>query len=258
MGERLNLSGLGRMSSWVLHLCLSLALFVRGAASQPVLPVQPPQASIPEGAPAALPCRLERGRIGDYNVLWFRQQPGGRPAHVLKDPAEGGVIRTGAFDERFGSVRDYAANAYVLRIGAARTEDSATYWCMAEVDRFRTAVSGAGTRLSVTGGKSAKGPARVSLLSDAAAQLSDSPDLHALCLAEEFYPGFVEITWSVAGKLVEEGVTPGQVVLNDDGSCSTTSILTIPRDQLGDGASLKCLVHHYSSGSKMEASLKLC
>ncbi|KAL8164216.1 UNVERIFIED_CONTAM: hypothetical protein K2H54_047910 [Gekko kuhli] len=245
------------MSSWALQLCLSLALFIRGGAVQPV-PVQPPRALFAEGTTALLQCLLEQGQIQDYHVFWFRQRPADRPAHVLKHHTDGQIQRTSRFDERFVPVRDAAANAYLLQIQTVRTEDSATYWCMAEINLFSTAVSGAGTQLSITGGKSAKEPTRVALLSDAAAQISDSPDLHALCLAERFYPGFVEIQWSVDGNAIVEGVTPGEVVLNEDGSYSTASILTIPRNLLGDVASLKCLVHHYSSGSKAERSLQLC
>ncbi|XP_060109251.1 immunoglobulin gamma-1 heavy chain-like [Heteronotia binoei] len=226
-------------------------------AFQPV-PVQPPQASFPEGATAVLPCRLEQGHIQDYHVLWFRQQPAERPAHVLKHRLDGQIERTSGFDERFAPVRDAAANSYLLHVQELRTEDSATYWCMAEIDSFSVAVSGAGTQLSVTGGESTREPAKVILLSDAAAHLSESPDLHALCLAEQFYPGFVEITWSMSGNTVVEGVTPGEVILNDDGSYSASSVLTIPRQLLGKNASLKCSVHHYSSGSKAERSLKLC
>ncbi|KAL8180411.1 UNVERIFIED_CONTAM: hypothetical protein K2H54_021993 [Gekko kuhli] len=205
-----------------------------------------------------LPCHLDHGQIQDYHVFWFQQQPGNRPAQVLKHHIQGKIERTSGFSERFVPVQDASANGYVLQIQKTHTEDSATYWCMAEINLFNTAVSGAGMQLSVTGGKSSKEPARVTLLSDAAAQISDSPDLHVLCLAERFYPGFVEIKWSVAGNAIAEDVIPGQVIVNDDGSYSTTSILTIPRNLLGNDASLKCLVHHYSSSSKAERSLEVC
>ncbi|XP_054859833.1 Ig heavy chain Mem5-like [Eublepharis macularius] len=243
------------MSSWVLHLCLSLALSLHGGAFQP-LPVQPPQVSFAEGTTAVLRCPLERGEIQDYHAFWFRQKPGDRPAHILKHHIDGQIERTNAFNERFVPVRDAGANAYALQIQAVRTEDSATYWCVAEINHFNTFASGAGTQLSVTGGKSAKAPASVTLLSDAAAPMPDSPMLHALCLAKQFYPGFVEIKWSAAGNAVSEGVTPGAVVLNDNGSYSTTSILCVPRNLLSSNASIKCSVHHYSSGAKVERSLE--
>nr|XP_056706075.1 immunoglobulin lambda-1 light chain-like [Euleptes europaea] len=245
------------MSSWVLQLFLSLALFDHGGACQPV-PVQPLQASFAEGTTAILQCRLEHGKIQDYHVFWFRQKPGDRPAQVLKHHDDGHIDRVGDFGTRFVPIRDAGANAYVLQIQGVHTEDSATYWCMAETNHFNTTASGAGTQLIITGGKSAKEPARVTLLSDASAQIADSPDLHALCLAEGFYPGFVEIKWRMAGKAITEGVTPGQVIVNDDGSYSTTSVLTVPRNRLYHNALLKCLVHHYSSGSKTERSLELC
>ncbi|XP_053227211.1 Ig heavy chain Mem5-like [Podarcis raffonei] len=235
-------------------LCLSLVLSIHGGALQP-LPAQPPQASFAEGTTAILPCPLERGNIQEYHAFWFLQKPGKGPVFILKHHIDGKVERAPAFDERFVAIRD--ANTYMLQIRKARTEDSATYYCLAEANYFNTAVSGSGTQLSVTGGKSAKEPASVTLLSDAY-QTVDSPTIHALCIAEKFYPGFLEIKWSEAGVNISEGVTAGAVVLNEDGSYSASSILSLPRSRLTSDISVKCSTYHIASGTRAERSLEQC
>ncbi|XP_020653338.3 immunoglobulin lambda-1 light chain [Pogona vitticeps] len=243
------------MSSQIL-LCLSLVLSIHGGALQPV-PVQPPQALYAEGETAVLQCPLERGKIQDYHVFWFQQKPASHPTLILKHGNNGQIDKSSKFDARFVPIRDATANAYVLQIQRVRTEESATYWCLAEANYFSIAVSGKGTQLSVRGGTSVKEPSSVFLLSDAS-QRSCSSTVHALCVAEQFYPGFLEIKWSIDGKDITEGVMPSQVMLNKDGSYSASSILNISHNLLGPGASVKCSVLHQSSGAKAERSLTQC
>nr|XP_060616847.1 immunoglobulin gamma-1 heavy chain-like [Anolis sagrei ordinatus] len=244
------------MSSPTILLCLLLALSIRGGSFQPV-PTQLPQASFAEGATAILNCPLEKGRIQDYHVFWFQQKPSNAPAWVLKHSTDNRIDRGSQFGTRFVPIREAGANAYVLQIQGARTEDSAMYWCAAEINSFNTFVSGSGTQLSIRGGASVKAPASVTLLSDVS-QTSNAPTVHALCAVEQFYPGILEMKWSMAGKEITDGVTPGQVVLNKDGSYSASSILNISRDLLSSGKPIKCIIHHESSGVEAEKSLEQC
>ncbi|KAM6475016.1 Ig heavy chain Mem5-like [Liasis olivaceus] len=239
------------MTSKIL-LCLSLALSIQGGALQPV-PVQPPQALHSEGSTAVLQCPLQSGRIQDYHAFWFQQKPSKSPAFILKHSNSGQIERFSSFDARFVPIRDTEANAYILQIQKVQTDESATYFCLAEANYFQTAVSGSGTQLSVKGGKSAKAPSSVTLLSDLS-QISESPDIHALCIVEKFYPGIVEIKWSASGKDITEGVIPGQVTLNDDGTYTTTSVLNTSRY----GIPIQCSVSHPSSGAKTERTLEQC
>ncbi|XP_063152689.1 immunoglobulin kappa light chain-like [Candoia aspera] len=243
------------MSAKIL-LCLSLAFSIQGGGMQPV-PVQPPQASYTEGSTAVLQCPLQSGKIQDYHVFWFQQKPSKSPVFILKHNINGQIERSPSFDARFVPIRDTHTNAYVLQIQRVQTDESATYFCLAEGNYFQTAVSGSGTRLSITGGKSAKAPSSVILLSDVS-QISESPNVHALCIVEEFYPGLLEIKWSAAGKDITEGVTSGQVTLNDNGTYTTTSILNISRRSFHSGIPIRCSVSHDSSGAKTEQILGQC
>ncbi|XP_042303783.1 immunoglobulin kappa light chain-like [Sceloporus undulatus] len=247
---------LRRMRSRMILLCLSLALSIHGGVFQPV-PTQLPQASFAEGGTAILKCPLEKGKIQDYHVFWFQQKPAARPDFVLKHSINGQIERSSQFDARFVPIRDAGANAYVLQIQGVRTEDSATYWCMAEANYFSIAVSGSGTQLSIKGGNSVRAPSSVTLLSDIS-QTTSTSAVHALCIVEQFYPGILEIKWNMAGNDVTEGVTPGQVIVNKDGSYSTSSVLSISKDLLSSKMPVKCSIHHESSGAVAEQSLNPC
>ncbi|XP_070791194.1 immunoglobulin lambda-1 light chain-like [Pituophis catenifer annectens] len=237
-------------------LCLSLALSIQGGALQPV-PIQPPQASYAEGSTAVLQCPLQSGKIQDYHVFWFQQKPSKSPAFILKDGNNGQIDRSSSFDARFVPIRDANTNAYILQIQKVQTDESATYFCLAEGNYFQIAVSGSGTRLSITGGQSAKVPSSVIILSDVS-QKPGSSDVHALCIVEDFYPGLLEIKWNAAGKEITEGVTSGQVTSNDDGTYTTSSILNVSRHFFNSVTPIQCSVSHESSGAKIERSLEQC
>uniref|UniRef100_A0A8C6XD04 Ig-like domain-containing protein n=1 Tax=Naja naja TaxID=35670 RepID=A0A8C6XD04_NAJNA len=178
-------------------------------------------------------CPLQSGNIQDYNVFWFQQKPSKSPAFILKHANNGKIDQSSSFGARFVPIRDADTNAYVLQIQKVQTDESATYFCLAEGDYFQTAVSGSGTRLIKP----------------------ESSDVHALCLVEDFYPGLIEIKWSAAGKDITEGVTSGQVTLNGDGTYTTSSILTVSRDFFNSVNPIQCSVSHESSGSKTERKL---
>ncbi|XP_070597279.1 immunoglobulin lambda-1 light chain-like [Erythrolamprus reginae] len=243
------------MSSKIL-LCLSLALSIQGGALQPV-PIQPPQALYAEGSTAILQCPLQSGKIQDYHVFWFQQKPSNSPVGILKHAINGQIEQSSSFDARFVPIRDANANAYILQIQNVRTEESATYFCLAEANYFQIAVSGGGTRLSITGGQSAKGPSSVIVLSDVSHNPGSS-EVHALCVVEDFYPGLAEIKWSAAGKDITEGVTSGQVILNKKGTYTTSSILNLSRDFFNSVSPIRCSVSHESSGTKTERNLEWC
>lgn len=117
------------------------------------MPIQPPQASYAEGSTAVLQCPLQSGKIQDYHVFWFQQKPSKSPAFILKDGNNGQIDRSSSFDARFVPIRDANTNAYILQIQKVQTDESATYFCLAEGNYFQIAVSGSGTRLSITGGE---------------------------------------------------------------------------------------------------------
>uniref|UniRef100_A0A8C6XBR8 Ig-like domain-containing protein n=1 Tax=Naja naja TaxID=35670 RepID=A0A8C6XBR8_NAJNA len=221
----------------VLAILLQCIFLSFGGALQPG-PIQPPQAS---------------GNIQDYNVFWFQQKPSKSPAFILKHANNGKIDQSSSFGARFVPIRDADTNAYVLQIQKVQTDESATYFCLAEGDYFQTAVSGSGTRSVAV----SKLPSSVIILSDVS-QKPESSDVHALCLVEDFYPGLIEIKWSAAGKDITEGVTSGQVTLNGDGTYTTSSILTVSRDFFNSVNPIQCSVSHESSGSKTERSLQWC
>lgn len=106
-------------------------------------------------------------------------------------------------------------------------------------------------------GQSAKVPSSVIILSDVS-QKPESPDVHALCIVEDFYPGLLEIKWSAAGKDITEGVTSGQVTLNEGGTYTTSSILNVSRNFFNSATPFQCSVSHKSSGAQIERHLEGC
>uniref|UniRef100_A0A670YT42 Ig-like domain-containing protein n=1 Tax=Pseudonaja textilis TaxID=8673 RepID=A0A670YT42_PSETE len=189
---------------------------------------------------------IHGGKIQDYHVFWFQQKPSKSPAFILKHGNDGNIDRSSSFDARFVPIRDADTNAYVLQIQKVQTEDSATYFCLAEGNYFQIAVSGSGTRLSITGEQQplARPPLRT--------LHPESSDVHAICVVEDFYPGLLEIKWSAAGKDITEGVTSGSVILNGDGTYTTSSILNVSRNFFNSVTPIQCSVSHESSGAKIE------
>uniref|UniRef100_A0A670YL38 Ig-like domain-containing protein n=1 Tax=Pseudonaja textilis TaxID=8673 RepID=A0A670YL38_PSETE len=178
--------------------------------------------------------RVSRGKIQDYHVFWFQQKPSKSPAFILKHGNDGNIDRSSSFDARFVPIRDADTNAYVLQIQKVQTEDSATYFCLAEGNYFQIPFV----------------PAR-----EPQANFLHSPessDVHAICVVEDFYPGLLEIKWSAAGKDITEGVTSGSVILNGDGTYTTSSILNVSRNFFNSVTPIQCSVSHESSGAKIE------
>uniref|UniRef100_A0A670YNX0 Ig-like domain-containing protein n=1 Tax=Pseudonaja textilis TaxID=8673 RepID=A0A670YNX0_PSETE len=209
----------------------------------------PPQASYAEGSTAVLQCPLQSGKIQDYHVFWFQQKPSKSPAFILKHGNDGNIDRSSSFDARFVPIRDADTNAYVLQIQKVQTEDSATYFCLAEGNYFQ--INGK-TQLSLfSPGQSVQVPSSVIILSDVS-QKPESSDVHAICVVEDFYPGLLEIKWSAAGKDITEGVTSGSVILNGDGTYTTSSILNVSRNFFNSVTPIQCSVSHESSGAKIE------
>ncbi|XP_048343569.1 uncharacterized protein LOC125428036 [Sphaerodactylus townsendi] len=280
-----------RTSSWVLELSLSLSLFICGRAFQQPLPIQPPRASFAEGTTAVLQCRLERGHIQDYHVSWFRQTPGDPPAHLASI-----ITRTGERNASGAAARDSCPSGtrvpmpYELQIqGQLDVEDKCCPLGFPKSTKLRDlsvvlkpgephpGIGRLGPCLSRIPPAMFSSPPYImrrnplqepvrsrSLFDRCRPDKCDSSRIsNAFSLAEGRFQAFRRIKWSLAGKAtITEGVTPGQVILNNSSSSnasySTTSLLTIPRVLLCDRASLKCWVHHYSSGSKAERSLELC
>ncbi|XP_067833095.1 immunoglobulin lambda-1 light chain-like [Heptranchias perlo] len=224
---------------------LILLLCLTGAAPNPVLR-QPPSASVAAGGAGTLSCRVQNLNVRDYGGFWYRERSERRLEWVLTHWASGSIDRSSGITERYQPSWDSVNNTYLLTVNSVAKADMGTYYCAMYYNN--QVHFGNGIHLLIPSRQLSAPtvhlypPSKEELAraraADAAVTLS--------CLASGFYPGYVRARWTLDGEETE-GAGPGKAALEDNGSYSWGSYLTLPASRWGSHSLYSCQVWHESS-----------
>ncbi|KAJ1093735.1 hypothetical protein NDU88_006827 [Pleurodeles waltl] len=190
--------------SWA-PLLLVLSALCAGALALPVL-TQDPSEEVSPGEPTTLKCVMTEDKFESFCVLWVQQKAGRAPRFILRYCRTSGVTRGEGVPDRFSGSKDEAANEGYLKIEGALPEDDAVYSCHVWEDTAKERtwwIFGGGTQLNVLSGET-KGPT-LSIFPPSQEEVAKDKST-VVCLYQDFYPASVDVTWTVGGQTITNGV----------------------------------------------------
>ncbi|GCB74292.1 hypothetical protein scyTo_0003381 [Scyliorhinus torazame] len=113
---------------------------------------------------------------------------------------------------------------------------------------------GGGTKLTVLSRESSR--PSVSLFPPPPDQITAAKTATLVCLVNNFFPGSVQVSWSVDGKTTETGVQTARAVRDTDQTYSVSSYLTLSAAEWNSHQVYTCGVTHESLGSQLQQSIK--
>uniref|UniRef100_A0A8D3CR88 Ig-like domain-containing protein n=1 Tax=Scophthalmus maximus TaxID=52904 RepID=A0A8D3CR88_SCOMX len=172
------------------------------------------------GAAVTLECGLGAGfSMGSQTMFWYRQQRSGAPVEFL----------TREYDEsagHFQSSIDTSKNSFPLQIAELLLNDSGVYYCVAS---HSDAYFGGGTKLTVL--EYDVKPPVVKVLGPSSRECRNLKDNERrktlLCVASDFYPDHVSVSWRVGGQEVSRGVATDNAALRQGENYKITSRLRV-------------------------------
>uniref|UniRef100_A0A8C4X3D7 Ig-like domain-containing protein n=1 Tax=Erpetoichthys calabaricus TaxID=27687 RepID=A0A8C4X3D7_ERPCA len=194
--------------------------------SPSVIPVTP-------GQTVTLECAVKNENVSRVWMRWIRQSPGKTPEGVLQYNADNKIYRAPGISDRFVPSRDTVRSYYLLTINNVQANDDSKYYCF----------------IYYSGGDQSWGEGtRVQVLPPPQEQLSGSGQVTLSCLVSGFFPGYIDIQWSVDGQLVTDNIQSSPVSLDSSGnSYLAISYLKLPAADWKSHARYSCVATHESS-----------
>ncbi|XP_073801403.1 immunoglobulin lambda-1 light chain [Danio rerio] len=202
---------------------------------------QSPVITVSKGQTAQLDCNL--GTVTSSEARWYKQTPAGVPQYVLRfyhtmrSPDYGSGFSAPKFTSTHSSKSDYS-----LIISNVAVSDSAVYCCKTwdhSANEYCVCVL-CPPDFPLT-------PPVVTLLPPSAEALKDS-NATLVCLAEEISVALLDVSWTVNGHSVTDGVWSSSTEKQQDQTFKMSSFLTIQSSDWTSNAQFSCRV---SLGSKM-------
>ncbi|XP_043914491.1 immunoglobulin lambda-1 light chain-like isoform X3 [Protopterus annectens] len=212
----------------------------------------PPAVTVAPGASVTLSCPQHDDNEAN-NMGWYRQvEPGKMLQDVVFLNKNLSIVYGDHIEaDRFVPSRDdwKRSNTYFLTIRNATKEDEAKYYCAIWFLGSWGFVRGNGTWLHVTGSS----VPTVWIFPPSSEELSTGIG-SVCCLVKGFYPGTVEVRWSVDGDAVSESVLTAPPVLKDN-TYSVNSCLSVTAPKWKDHSFFSCTVRHKSSSTVIQKSV---
>ncbi|XP_067911706.1 immunoglobulin lambda-1 light chain-like [Heterodontus francisci] len=229
-----------------------LILLMAGSNAQIALK-QPASLTTAPGRNVEINCTLTGVALGNAVVSWYQQKSENVLRYILYHNTQS-VSRGSGTPNRFSGRISSSTNAAFLTISQVQSEDEANYHCAVWVGSITEYIFGTGTKLTVQNRESSS--PSVSLLPPASDQISAAKAATLVCLVDHFYPDSVEVSWSVDGKIMENGVQTTQTVRDTDQTYSVSSYLTLAATEWNSHEVYTCGVTHESLGSQVKQSIK--
>ncbi|XP_043572005.1 immunoglobulin lambda-1 light chain-like [Chiloscyllium plagiosum] len=237
------------MSQWV---CLISTLLIAAVCSNGQITLtQPKSVSIEPQGTVKFSCSVSGENLGNSDIGWYQQKPGTAPRFLLYHDLNRDSRGSGVPD-RFSGRSQSSTNAAYLTISRVQPEDDANYYC--GWWKSNAFYFGGGTKLTVLT-REATRPS-VSLLPPSPDQISADDTATLVCLVNHFFPGSVEVSWSVDGETTDSGVQTTQAVRGTDQTYSVSSYLTLTAAQWNSHEVYTCGVTHESLASQLKQSIK--
>uniref|UniRef100_A0A8D3ABA9 Ig-like domain-containing protein n=1 Tax=Scophthalmus maximus TaxID=52904 RepID=A0A8D3ABA9_SCOMX len=180
------------------------------------------------GAAVTLECGLGAGfSMGSQTMFWYRQQRSGAPVEFL----------TREYDEsagHFQSSIDTSKNSFPLQIAELLLNDSGVYYCVASHSDAHRSERQTNTKSAVQKPRPIETPC------------ADDCTKTLLCVASDFYPDHVSVSWRVGGQEVSRGVATDNAALRQGENYKITSRLRVSaEDWFKPETEFECIVSFF-------------
>uniref|UniRef100_A0A3B3CPJ3 Ig-like domain-containing protein n=1 Tax=Oryzias melastigma TaxID=30732 RepID=A0A3B3CPJ3_ORYME len=204
----------------------------------------PAEVLIPPGNQVHLLCNHDKTDF--YLMLWYQQTPGTADMKLIGYLYYSQVTMEKEFKDDFkisGDLSGTTAKNGSLVITKAEEKNSAVYFCAAS---SYEAYFGEGTRLTVLDPTLKVTPPTVRVLEPSENEHKNQQKT-LVCVASDFYPDHVSVSWTINDESVTEGVaTDGDAVRNSSkGFYRITSRLTVPSNTWFSKSKFSCTVSFF-------------
>ncbi|MBN3309720.1 immunoglobulin lambda-1 light chain [Amia ocellicauda] len=209
-----------------------------------VVTQMPPVLSVSAGQTATLDCNI--GTVDSW-VRWYKQSPGSSPEFVLyfhislSAPTYGPGFSSSRFTSKCQSNTDCQ-----LILSNVEAGDLGVYYCNVHDKPAQAWVFGQGTKLIVTDQTL---PAPSLTLHRPSTQELDKGEATLVCLASKMSVGYADVSWTANGSPVTTGVVTSPASVQDDGTFSLSSFLSVSAADWDSDRSYSCTVSQGGSAS---------
>ncbi|XP_054075261.1 immunoglobulin lambda-1 light chain-like isoform X2 [Rissa tridactyla] len=230
--------------AWTPLLLVVLA-HVSGSLVQAAVTQTPSSVSADVGGTVTITCTGGSSRYG-----WFQQKvPGTAPVTVIY----GSSSRPSGIPSRFSGSR--SGSTGTLTITGVQAEDEAVYYC-GGYEGSNTVAFGAGTMLTVLG--QPKVAPTVHLFPPSSEELSTQNKATLVCLMGDFYPGFVEVTWTANGQALSSNVETSRPQRQTNNKYMASSYLTLSASEWKSDKTYACKVKHEAGNVEKTVKSSQC
>uniref|UniRef100_A0A671SC14 Ig-like domain-containing protein n=1 Tax=Sinocyclocheilus anshuiensis TaxID=1608454 RepID=A0A671SC14_9TELE len=217
-------------------ICLSTVFIPVGQTSAHIVLQSTRFMSALPGDDVTLDCSMAAGvSMSSYTMYWYKQDHYGQPIQfIIKEydkPTQNYEAILNTMDSRFS-----------LNISKLTPQDSGTYYCAASSQ----AIFGEGTRLTVLEHDIRK--PEVEILKPSGTETSCKQKVTLVCVAKNFYPDHVSITWTVGSKEIKDDVATDPYATQDKETklFSITSRLKVSKKEFKPQNTFRCTVRFYN------------
>uniref|UniRef100_A0A671SBV2 Ig-like domain-containing protein n=1 Tax=Sinocyclocheilus anshuiensis TaxID=1608454 RepID=A0A671SBV2_9TELE len=196
----------------------------------------------PKNGSTTLNCKHNKG-ISYYQMYWYRQRPG-ETMRLIVFTTTGSKPDFGDVDEKKFEAQKSDAESESLKVKDLEPDDSGIYFCLRiSVNSGYPAYFGNGTKLTVLGEKP-----EVEILKPSGTETSCKQKVTLVCVAKNFYPDHVSITWTVGSKEIKDDVATDPYATQDKETklFSITSRLKVSKKEFKPQNTFRCTVRFYN------------
>ncbi|XP_030645567.1 immunoglobulin lambda-1 light chain-like [Chanos chanos] len=219
-----------------------------------VVTQKPPVLTVSKGQTATMDCNL--GTVTTSAAQWYKQVPGSVTQYVLRNyhgwssPSYGSGFSSPKFTSKHSSQSDYS-----LIINNVEVGDSAVYYCNTWDDSANTVVFGQGTKLIVTDSVL---PVPVLTLFPPSSEELKSEKVTLVCVANDLSVGFADVSWTVSGKSITDGVFTSSAEKQSNQKFKVSSYLSLPTSEWESDKEVSCQMSVGSKSSEKKIKKSDC
>ncbi|KAK1153650.1 M1-specific T cell receptor beta chain-like [Acipenser oxyrinchus oxyrinchus] len=197
------------------------------------------------GEPAVLHCVHD---AADHNYLyWYRQVRDGGLTLIAYSLNKDDEQYEAGFESSFTIHRPEVKRSS-FEIKSVKSEDTAAVFSqlLNNVNNYDPAHFGKGTKLTVLGKKTDISEPKLHILEPSKEETVEKKRVTLVCLATDFYPDHIEITWKINGKNRSNGVKTDDYATNNTKTYSISSRLRLtPREWFNPENTFTCAAKFY-------------
>ncbi|XP_037398045.1 immunoglobulin lambda-1 light chain-like isoform X1 [Pygocentrus nattereri] len=189
-------------------------------------------------------------------MLWYRQETASTTLTLIGYGYTAGTptIETG-FTDQFKMTSQNTTSGELI-ISDVKPSDSAVYFCAASLGANTPAYFGAGTKLTVLDPKITPSKPTVRILKPILNEECRKETVTVVCVADNFYPDHVKVSWTVGGVVRTDGVaTDSAATQNSENKYNITSRLSISYKEWIKEAEINCTVTYTDPETNNQTSV---